>query len=370
MDFAALDGDAAPSAPPFVGAQERKARQLSLLLKTEIRPQQVIFSYSPMALLAPLYADKSVLVVGNNNQPSNQWKQIARHDLGFRHVFDLDDMQCLNADWVPLKNWGRCRPLPSARGARQHAEISAILQFCEPDDALNDAQLLLDVLLAPQGRVRYDASAQPYVCREQQIPYYYNNDDFFITTDCALPRLGPGAFRDMLSTLYEAVTGDRLSCVVYGKPRQILFAYAEAQLTKLIETTYNPRFLQPHAGAAQRVGDQLQTIFMIGEGTETAVMGANARGGRWCSVQVLSGSASPPLRRRKIIKDDEEQLFFERHAGLDGASELAAPAYVAPTLDHFVRELLALPREVMLENQRRFFGEPLIVHLHDVYNWS
>ncbi|CAC9546773.1 conserved hypothetical protein [Leishmania infantum JPCM5] len=312
-----------------------KAEELSALLGCDIRANQVLLAHSPMRLLAPEYGEERVLVVG-----APRCANIAR-EYGFRRAISVQQYQCEHPEMVPFKKWGNLKR--AAPGTVPFPAIGAILQMSDPEDAFNDIQTVLDVLLAPGGQVG------PYVSGAQTTPYFAAADDLLWATEAPLPRLGQGAFREMLASVYESVTGQGMQLQQYGKPRAIAYAFAEKRLREV-------------SAALGWDPNQFRSIFMIGDNIESDIVGANAAGGLWTSVHVLSGIGRAPAARRTLSIDDYELEWIE-------SCVPKTPHYVAPTLDHFVRELLAFPEAALLQSKAPYHGKPNPVDLHGAYNF-
>lgn len=316
--------------------EAEKAVELSELLQCPIDAKQVILGHSPMRLLAPEYADARVLVVG-----APHCADVAR-EYGFRRAISVEQYQCEHPEMVPFKRWGSLQR--AAPGAVPFPPIAAILQMNDPRDAFNDIQTMLDILLAPEGQVG------PYVSATQTTPYFCAADDLLWATEAPLPRLGQGAFREMLASVYESVTGQGLQVQQYGKPRAIAYAFAEQRLKEVSASLgWDP--------------NRFRGIFMVGDNVETDIAGANAAGGLWRSVHVLSGISRAPAARRTLSVGDDELEWLETCVS-------KTPHYVAPTLDHFVRELLAFPEAAVLQNKSPYYGRPNPVDLKGTYNFS
>jgi HAD superfamily hydrolase (TIGR01456 family) len=276
-----------------------------------------------------------VLVIG----PENCVK-VARH-YGFHKVIGSEELQRQHPELVPLRTWPPGTILAERNAIPYPEEIGAVFLFTDPLHAFHDIQITVDVLTSPNGRIG------SFVSGAQTVPFFSSADDLLWATDAPLPRLGQGAFREMLASVYESVTGNALQVQQLGKPRAVAFAYAEMRL----------------AAVAQRLGwdpAHMQNIFMVGDNLETDIVGANARGGRWVSVHVLSGVGRAPSARRTLAANDLETEWMENNIS-------KTPHYVAPTLDHFVRELLAFKRDHVLANKEPYFGPPCPVDLEEVY---
>ncbi|KAG5467018.1 hypothetical protein LSCM1_01197 [Leishmania martiniquensis] len=316
-------------------SEAEKAEELSALLGCHIDAHQVLLAHSPMRLLVPEYAEERVLVVG-----APHCANIACQ-YGFRRAISVQQYQCEHPEMVPFKKWGELKR--AAPGSVPFPAIRAILQMSDPEDAFNDIQTVLDVLLAPGGQVG------SYVSSTQTTPYFAAADDLLWSTEAPLPRLGQGAFREMLASVYESVTGQGMQVLQYGKPRAIAYAFAEQRVKKLSASLgWDP--------------NQLRSIFMVGDNVESDIVGANAAGGLWTSVHVLSGIGRAPAARRTLSVGDGELEWIESCVS-------KTPHYVAPTLDHFVRELLAFPEAALLQNKTPYYGKPNPVDLRGAYNF-
>ena len=102
---------------------------------------------------------------------------------------------------------------------------------------------------------------------------------------------------------------------------------------------------------------------MVGDNIDTDILGANGMGSPWLSVHVLSGVGTAPSASRTVGPHDKEAVWLSEHVP-------RAPHYVAPTLDHFVRELEHFGEEqVTLQRPAAFFPPPCPVDLLSVYNY-
>lgn len=319
-------------------SEAEKAEELSSLLHCDINPAQIVLAHSPMRMLAPVYRHRSVLVVG-----SQKCEDVAR-SYGFTDPISIQRFQCEHPELVPYKKWDHSLHKAEPQSV-PFPSISAIIQFSDMLDVMSDVQVILDVLLSPFGEVGTAVSGQ------QTVPYYQCADDLLWATEAQLPRLGGGAMREMLSSVMRSVTGENLHVVMYGKPRQVAYAFAERQLKNF------SRKLGWDPGS-------MKNIFMVGDNVETDILGANAMGGLWTSVHVLSGIGAAPSAMRTLIEGDAEQVWLEQN------SSFKVPHYVAPTLDHFFRELLAFPEDVMNSLRAPYFGHPNPVKLKEVYNFD
>ncbi|CBH14535.1 hypothetical protein, conserved [Trypanosoma brucei gambiense DAL972] len=317
-------------------SEEKKAEEYSRLLGCTIDASQVLLAHTPMKLLAQMYKGQKVLIVG-----SLESANVAKA-YGFDGAISIQRFQAEHPELVPFRRWGSLEKVSDVNVP--FPEIAAVFVLREPEDAFCDIQTIIDVLLSPRGKVG------KYVSSTQSIPLYYASDDFLWAAEAELPRLGNGAFREMLHAVFYSLTGQNLHVTTYGKPRAIAYAFAERRMKEVTSRLgWNP--------------EDMRAIFMVGDNVDTDIMGANARGGKWTSVHVLSGVGVTPVAYRTKSENDTEFEWMEKNGD-------KTPHYVAPTLDHFARELLAFPENAMLQNKKKYYGMPNPVDLHEDYGFS
>ena len=333
-----------------------------------------------MRWLASRYRGQPVLIVGDDD-----CVRVARRDYGLDGAMGITEVQTLRPDLVPYKKYrwkesssgGLKRGVGVPFACGHLPAFKAVFVFEKfATDAFNDVQVILDVLLSPSGQ-----PGTMQVGRRQSVPLYMSADDFmWAAAPTALPRLGQGALREMLCAVYRCATGgEELEITQYGKPRRVALTYAamvlreESQRLRLggefggsspaTATTMTaggsthtsvddqpPRHLGTHCGGGGGGAGAggFRTLCMVGDNPETDIAGANAMGPPWLSVQVLTGvvsastssmsAATKPFRLptalRTVSPGDVEGQWLETHQ-----RALSTPHYVAPSLDHFVREL-------------------------------
>jgi ribonucleotide monophosphatase NagD (HAD superfamily) len=264
---------------------------------------------------------------------------------GFNHAIGVAEFQRQHPELTPFKKFppsGSGKPEPPL--SVPFPSIAAVLVFGDPEDAFNDAQVVLDIITAPYGQIGSG------ICSTQSVPIYHSHDDFLWSSEAPLPRLASGGpFREMLATWYRCLSGDELQVVQYGKPRTIAYKFAQHRLKELSKSLgWDPA--------------ALRCIAMVGDNLQTDIHGANAAGYPWLSVHVLSGVGNAPTAARTIFSTDDEGRWLEDEVPM-------TPHYVAPTLDHFVRELLHFPEQHIIANRKNVL-KPAPVKLRDIYNFK
>jgi HAD superfamily hydrolase (TIGR01456 family) len=328
--------------------EKMKAEELTAILKLDepITEEQICLSHTPMRLLVEKFKHDPIVVAG-----AGSCKDVAL-SYGFTDVKPILELQAEHPELVPFKQWGKESPATQAlynatmesrrgkpgggisqSGLLTGDPIEAVLVMDVLEDTYNDIQVILDICTSPMGMVGND-----YVSRSQSVPIYWCADDLVWSTNARLPRLGGGAFREMLATTYSSVTGSELEVTCYGKPRAIAYAYCEKQL----------------AIQASKLGwdpAEMRTIAMVGDNLETDIIGANARGGKWLSVHVLSGIGHSPAARRTVSPGDDELDWLLRYPH-------SSPHYIAPTFDHFLREAMCFGEVMVTGNKAAYYGMP------------
>ena len=321
------------------GTEAAKAQQLTDLLRLDqpIRPEQIVMAYSPMRSLVDRHGHENVLVAGKGNVV-----EIAKN-FGFENAVGMLEYQAAHPELVPLKSeWSGVKP--AAPNSAEHTPFGAIIVMNDLADNFNDVQVMLDVAISPMGLIGEHISAM------QTVPIYWPADDLLWAAGARLPRLGGGAHREMFAAAFMAVTGREAEVTCYGKPRAIAYAYAEGVLAK----------------EAARLGwapSAMRTIAMVGDNLETDIVGANARGKRWLSAHVLTGVGSAPAAARTISPQDAELQWLTDFPN-------KAPHYIAPSLDHFLREAMAFGEETITMHKKPFYGKPCPVDLEDQYGFT
>jgi len=92
------------------------------------------------------------------------------------------------------------------------------------------------------------------------------------STDFPAPRLGQGAFKIALDSLYKTLTGHDLKSTSFGKPHGATYQFAEQVLASL-----EPESHQPNR----------RRVYAIGDNPAADIQGANGYG--WTSVLVRTG---------------------------------------------------------------------------------
>ena len=240
-----------------------RCEQLSEILECPISTDQFIQSHTPMQALSEYY--DTVLVCGGEGYTVRD----AAENYGFKNVVHPKDVLA----WDPtISPWRTFTPEERA-GARprdfKNLKFDAILVFADSRDYATDMQLIIDLLLAEDGRLGTRAK-DPVSSR---IPIYFSQGDLVFPTDHkGPPRLTQGAFRIGVEAMYKALTGVDLERVVYGKPERATYTFADEVLKSWMEEIHNEHKLP-------------KNVYMVGDNPASDIVGGNMYGWNTCLVR-------------------------------------------------------------------------------------
>lgn len=240
-----------------------RCQQLSELLEAPISTDQFIQSHTPMQALAEYY--ETVLVCGGEGQ---KIREVAEN-YGFKNVVHPKDILA----WDPtVSPWGTFTEEDRAEAKPRdfsRVKFDAILIFADSRDYATDMQLVIDLLLAEDGKMLTRAK-DPVASR---IPVYFSQGDLvFPTNHRGPPRLTQGSFRIAIEAQYKALTGVDLERVVYGKPERATYTYADEVLRSWMEQIHNESRLP-------------QNVYMVGDNPASDICGGNMYGWNTCLVR-------------------------------------------------------------------------------------
>lgn len=247
------------------GGKTEAARcaQLTEVLDSPISTDQFIQSHTPMQALSEYY--DTVLVCGGEGQ---KIREVAEN-YGFKNVVHPKDILAWDptvSPWAVFTEQDRAEAKP-----RDFSKIKfdAVLVFADSRDYQTDFQLIIDLLLADDGKM-LTRSEDPVANR---IPIYFSQGDLVFPTDHKGPtRLTQGAFRISVEAQYKALTGQELERVVYGKPEKATYTYADEVLRSWMEQIHNENHLP-------------ENIYMVGDNPASDICGGNMHGWNTCLVR-------------------------------------------------------------------------------------
>jgi len=182
--------------------------------------EQIITSHTPFNDYYHLYEDKTVLMVGRDE---NYTKEIAE-TYNVKNYIDLKDFALNNPNLIP---WRKL----SQNGVKENPAIGAIFIVHEPYDGWEDAiQIILDILTSKEGIIGQNTFDYT---EDQHVPIFFANPDFEYSSHYGIPRLTQGAFILCIKTLYQTKTGRELQYKVFGKPYPEIYHYSTKYLNQI-----------------------------------------------------------------------------------------------------------------------------------------
>ena len=313
---------------PFIlltngGGHSERSRiaTLSQVLDVPLEERQLIQSHTPWRDHPARYGYKNVLVSGGKYDVC---RRVAEEDYGFAYAtipFDLlaHDHHVWPYHSLSPKEQACTRPL------KLDTPIDAVYVYHDPRDWGLDSTVILDIL---RGQSPW-AAHTPAGTRPAKIPVYFSNPDILWASAYAHgPRLGQGAFRELLKTLWRttteelryanpcdpvtpAVVHDRtatapptpppsphpaaadkageLEYVQYGKPTTATYSYAHDVLLSITRHLHPPS-PSPSTSSDSAGGGVLDRVYMIGDNPSSDILGARHFAHRgWIPILVSSG---------------------------------------------------------------------------------
>lgn len=246
----------------------------------DISPAQVVHGHSPYRELVKRFEDDLIVAVGKGEPAA------VMAEYGFRKVLSIDDYSSYFTDIDPLapfKKWkvgqSNCKTLMSEKvhpAYDVYAErVKGVFVVSDPVDWGRDLQVLCDIL---------STGGLPGNGKGGQPPLYFAADDLEYQAAFPSERLGMGAFRIALESIFNQVSDLPLKYTSYGKPNPFVFKKAANILEKLAMDIY------PNSQPTTDVKDhQFSTIYMIGDNPKVDIYGVSKAGPPWSSVLTRTG---------------------------------------------------------------------------------
>ncbi|RWR85878.1 HAD-superfamily hydrolase [Cinnamomum micranthum f. kanehirae] len=245
--------------------ESKRAYELGELLRVKLLPLQIVQGHSPFKELVHRFGDKFIVAVGKGEPDA------VMTEYGFKEVVSMDEYESYFNDIDPLsqyKTW-RSKQIFSNKFYARTDKVQAVFIVSDPVDWGRDIQILCDILRS---------GGLPGTKNGHQPPLFFANDDLEYQGVFPTERLGMGAFRIALESVFNKIHCDSLKYTSFGKPNPVVFKNAEAIL-KQIQSMYYP----------DAEGNQLKTIYMIGDNPTVDINGARQAGPPWFSILTRTG---------------------------------------------------------------------------------
>ncbi|KAL2649562.1 hypothetical protein R1flu_017690 [Riccia fluitans] len=280
-----------------------KAIELSEQLDVPVLPDQVLLGHTPFRKLADKFKNQRVLAIGRCEP------DIVLRNYGFQHVVNIDSYvhEFEHIDGLArFKPWNQSVNKVVADLLPDHlALIAGVFVVSDPYEWNRDIQVICDVLRSGGRPGREGVPGQP------QPPLFFAADDMDYQSVFPIPRLGMGAFRVGLESIYNRLPGAPLHSVSYGKPQLMVYKNAEHALE---EVSTNITGISAEVSAVSK-HSSFKSIYMIGDNPTTDIIGAKFAGHPWFSILTRTGCyrgqpISSLYDADKVVEDVEEAVDF------------------------------------------------------------
>ncbi|KAK4240062.1 HAD-like domain-containing protein [Achaetomium macrosporum] len=273
--------------------ETERCRDLSKQLEIDVSPGQFICGHTPMREFADRY--NTVLVVGGEGE---KCREVAE-SYGFRDVITPGDILKANAATAPFRKlteteYANSRDLRARGGKLSDIVIEAVFVFADSRDWASDLQIILDIAQSQGGRLETRSATF-----DEGPPIYFSHNDVLWSAAHEHARLGMGALRRIVETVFEDTTGGKkLRTHAFGKPQVSTFQFATRLLQQWRATQHGLAESEPPA-----------TVYFVGDTPESDIKGTNAMDeiarNEWYSILVKTGvyqaGTEPKYKPRKLV---------------------------------------------------------------------
>ncbi|XP_022993080.1 uncharacterized protein YKR070W-like [Cucurbita maxima] len=272
--------------------ESRRAIELSELLGVNVLPSQVVQGHSSFRSLLNSFENELIIATGKG-QPA-----LVMSEYGFKKVFSLDEYASFFENIDPVsqyKNWTSqqafdltCNPEKLMRKQSVLSErVKAAFVVSDPVDWGRDIQVLCDVLRS---------GGLPGQENGNQVPLYFAADDFEYQAAFPFKRLGIGAFKIALESIFNRIHHRPLEYVSYGKPNPLVFKNVETVLRQILSSHCDDHLVNKE----DIEFNGFRTLYMIGDNPVVDIKGAREAGRPWFSI----------LTRTGVFRGEENHVEF------------------------------------------------------------
>lgn len=242
---------------------------MSRELEQEVSPGQFICGHTPMREMAQRY--NTVLVVGGEGEKC----RIVAEGYGFKNVVTPGDIIKTRHDTTPFRKLTEEEYKNSRVLDLDQVQIEAIFVFADSRDWAGDQQIILDTVMSKNGRL--GTRSETF---DEGPPVYFSHNDVVWSSSHEHSRIGMGALRASLETLYKAITGRDLMTIAFGKPQLGTFQFAN-------------RLLQQWRSESCGITKPHSTVYFVGDTPDSDIQGTNnfneTSDVEWSSILVKTG---------------------------------------------------------------------------------
>ncbi|KAL7109834.1 hypothetical protein ACP275_06G200400 [Erythranthe tilingii] len=263
--------------------EARRAVELSNILEVNILPSQVVQGHSPFRNLLKRYENEFIVATGKG-EPA-----VVMSEYGFKKVVSLDEYATHFNNIDPVaqyKRWSTKQELNCTRNSEKTVsnhidysqKVKAAFVVSDPVDWGRDIQVLCDILTS--GGV-------PGEENWHQPRLYFAADDLQYQAAFPSERLGMGAFRIALESVFNRIHEKPLEYTSFGKPNPFVFKNAETILKHLLQDSFLGNVRTENADDSSL--PSFKTLYMIGDNPFVDVKGSQQAGYPWFSILTRTG---------------------------------------------------------------------------------
>ncbi|KAJ1698972.1 hypothetical protein LUZ63_007484 [Rhynchospora breviuscula] len=260
--------------------ESKRASGLSKLLGVNISPLQVVQGHTPFRELLNRFENEPIVAVGKG-EPGT-----VMSEYGFKKVLSIDEYTAYFPDIDPLapfKPWlmnETCSKKSTSMSVHPSYDVysdrvKGVFVISDPVDWSRDIQVLCDILRT---------GGLPGKEKREQPALYFASDDLEYQAAFPAERLGMGAFRIALESIFNTVNDSPLKYTSYGKPNPFVFKNAEAVLEKIVSTMHQNKEMTKNGH-----DHSFSKLYMVGDNPKVDINGARKAGRLWFSVLTRTG---------------------------------------------------------------------------------
>ncbi|KAI3817703.1 hypothetical protein L1987_11501 [Smallanthus sonchifolius] len=262
--------------------ESRRASELTQLLGVNIDPIQVVQGHSPFKNLLTRFENELVVATGKE-EPA-----VVMSEYGFKKAVSLEEYASYFNSIDPLspyKTWTTKQPCNEQRKSSESVpsfdvtseRVKAAFVVSDPVDWSRDIQVLCDILRS---------GGLPGEKSEHQPHMYFAADDLDYQAAFPSERLGMGAFRISLESIFNSIHHKPLKYTSFGKPNPFVFKNAESILMQLKSSTSDADL---NGDYKDMKSHHFETLYMIGDNPLVDIKGARQAGHPWFSILTRTG---------------------------------------------------------------------------------
>ncbi|KAL9416106.1 hypothetical protein AB3S75_039325 [Citrus x aurantiifolia] len=282
--------------------ESKRATELSKLLGVNILPCQVVQGHSPFKQLFNRFENEFIVAVGKGEPAA------VMAEYGFKNVLSIDEYASYFDGIDPLaqyKKWNIKHAASENSTFKEMApticsqRVQAAFIVSDSVDWSRDIQVLCDILRTG-GLPGRETGHQPHL--------YFANDDLEYQATFPSERLGMGAFRIALESIFNKIHPNPLEYTSFGKPNPLVFQNAELVLKQLVLSLCPNPCVVNHATSESH---HFRMLYMIGDNPSVDIKGARQAGRPWFSI----------LTRTGVFKGKENSSEFPADLVVDTVEE-------------------------------------------------